>query len=163
MVSASKFYSTQSKASLHEVREHASSHSKRNVVLLPPDSGNIDQDSDTENVPDNFTCDDNLFEPAGEFEIDDDSGSSDDHNNGVLVEASASKKRKPRDPVWKKSVMFSKQIPFSDFGKFENLHPELILKSPLELWKSFISEDFLELILQQTLLYARRDIKLSQF
>ena len=68
MISTSKFYAAKHKArytTLSEACGYASSHSSRNIVLLPPESGNVDQDSDTENVADNFTSDDNLFELAG--------------------------------------------------------------------------------------------------
>ena len=68
MISTSKFYAAKHKArytTLSEACGYASSHSSRNIVLLPPESDNVYQDSDTENVADNFTSDDNLLEPAG--------------------------------------------------------------------------------------------------
>ena len=80
MISANKFYGPKPKAkyaTLSEAWEYPISHRSWSIVLLPPESGNIDQESDTENVAEHFTNDDALFEPAGELEIDDSSCSSD--------------------------------------------------------------------------------------
>ena len=52
-----------------EKEEHY--YSSKNIIILPPASDNIDQDSDTENVPDNVNNDSSRFEPAGELEIGD--------------------------------------------------------------------------------------------
>ena len=82
MISASKFYGAKPKVrytTLSEACHYSSSHRSRSIVILPPESGNVDQESDTENVPENFTNDDALFEPAGELEVDDSSCSSDNN------------------------------------------------------------------------------------
>ena len=67
MISTSRFYAAQPKARYttpSEASDYASSHRSRNIVLLPHDSDNADQDSDIENVPENFPSDDTSFEPA---------------------------------------------------------------------------------------------------
>ena len=57
----------------------------------------------------------------------------------------------------KKLETFSKEVPSSVIDKFADLYLELIRKMPLDLWKSFVNNDFLELTLEQTLLCPRRD------
>ena len=83
MIFASTFYGAKLKAkyaTLSEAIDYPSSHRSRSIVLLPPESDNVDQESDTENVPEHFTNDDALFEPAGELEVDDSSCSSDNYS-----------------------------------------------------------------------------------
>ena len=63
----------------------------------------------------------------------------------------------------KKSETFSKDIPSSVIDRFADLHPELILKTPLDLWKRFVNDNFLEQTLEKTLLYARRDKNCPNF
>ena len=63
----------------------------------------------------------------------------------------------------KKLETFSKEVPSSVIDKFADLYLELILKMPLDLWKSFVNNDFLELTLEQTLLCARRDKNCLKF
>ena len=41
-----------------------------NIVILPLASAANDQESDTENVPEQFVDENRLFEPAGELEVD---------------------------------------------------------------------------------------------
>ena len=109
-----------------------------------------------------FTNDDALFETARELEVDDSSCYSDNDSESE-VEVPTSKRQKTCSPLWKISETFSKDITSSAIDKFADLHPELILKTPLGLWKSFVNEDFLEQTLEQTLLYARHDKNCPNF
>ena len=63
----------------------------------------------------------------------------------------------------KKSETFSKDIPSSVIDRFADLYRELILKTPLNLWKPFVNDDFLEQTLELTLLYVRRDKNCPNF
>ena len=65
-------------------------------------SGNIDQESDTENVPEHFENDDAFFKPAGELEVDNSSCTS--HNDSESeVEVPTPKRQKTCSQLWKKN------------------------------------------------------------
>ena len=113
---------------------------------------NINQENDTENVPIHFTNDDALFEPAGELEVDDSSSYSDSDSVSEM-----------KSPICKKLKTFSQEIPSSVIDKFAALYQLLILKLPLDLWKSCVNDDFLEQTLEQTLLYTRHDKNFPNF
>ena len=60
MISASKFYSSKNPSrytTLVGARSHAESRYIRNIVVLPPDSSNLDIASDTEEYPELFAED----------------------------------------------------------------------------------------------------------
>ena len=63
----------------------------------------------------------------------------------------------------KKSTNFMKYIPLVEIEKLAKQHPELVTKSPLQLWKEYITDDMLEKICENILLYARRDKINSKF
>ena len=56
-----------------------------------------------------------------------------------------------------------KYIPLVEIEKLANEHPELVTKSPSQLWKEYITDDMLEKICENILLYARRDKINSKF
>ena len=60
-------------------------------------------------------------------------------------------------PLWKNWTDFSKVIPSIEINKLANDYPELTLKSPFELWRDFMTDTLTQNILEQILLYARRD------
>ena len=68
-----------------------------------------------------------------------------------------SKKRKISIPLWKKHTDFSKVIPSIETNELANDYPELTLKSPFELRRDFMTDTLTQNILEQILLYARRD------
>ena len=65
-----------------------------------------------------------------------------------------SKKRKISTPLWKKCTDFSKVIQSIKINKLANDYPELTLKSPLELWRHFMTDTLTQNILEQILLYV---------
>ena len=74
MISARKFYSSKNPfrhTTLLDARSHAESSNIRKIAILPPDSGNLDIDSDIEEYYEQLNVKDALFEPAGELEIGD--------------------------------------------------------------------------------------------
>ena len=89
-----------------------------------------------------------MFEPPGELEVDNSSCSS-DNDSECEVEVSTSQRQKNYCPLWKKLETFSKEITSSVIDMFGDLYLELILKTPLDLWKFFVNNDFLEQILEQ--------------
>ena len=160
MISASKFYSRPKAkpryTTLVKAQDYALSRNCRNIVILPPKSATIDQDSDTENIPEKFVDEDAMFEPAGELEVDCSSSESEDDVTDNQT-TNNSKKRKISTPLWKKRTDFSKVIPSIEINKLANDYPELTLKSPFELWRDFMTDTLTQNILEQILLYARRD------
>lgn len=61
------------------------------------------------------------------------------------------------------STNFIKSIPSVEIEKLENEHPELVTKSSFQLWEEYITDDLLEKICENILLYARRDEDNSKF
>ena len=52
-----------------------------------------------------------------------------------------------------KDTIFRKHIPLKKKNsKLASIHEELVLKSPFDLWKCFICDDFIKIRLEQTLL-----------
>ena len=75
MFSTTSFYGKGRKfTTLSQASEFTESHNSRNIVILPPENGNTATDSDIEDINED---DDELFEPAGELEVDEDSEDSD--------------------------------------------------------------------------------------
>ena len=64
---------------------------------------------------------------------------------------------------WKQSETFSQEIPASDLSMLADDHPELICKTPLELFETFIDDDMFEYLKQQFELYAKRDKNVPDF
>ena len=112
----------------------------------------IDQDSDTENITEKFVDKDAIFE----LEVDCTSSESEDDVTDNQT-TNNSKKRKISTPLWKKRTDFSKVIPSIEINKLAHDYPELTLKSPSELWRDFMTDTLTQNILEQILLYARRD------
>lgn len=63
----------------------------------------------------------------------------------------------------KKSTNFIKGIPPVESENLAKEHAELVTKSPFQLWKEYITDDLLERICENILLYARHNIKSFQF
>ena len=121
-----------------------------------------------------MTNDDAIFETAGEAEVElDDSNDSDvespEQSDEEVVCQSKCKRRKKSAEVknkvevkelkkWKKNVKFKKPLSQeSQPDSIANSHQELIVMSPFELWKQIFDERILDLLFQQTVLYATRD------
>ena len=54
------------------------------------------------------------------------------------------KKYEKTTPTWKKSTNFIMVIALVEIEKIENEYPELVTKSPFQLWKEYITHDLLE-------------------
>ena len=135
MIKASKFYSSRAIpksrcTALIEAQDQATPHISKNIVILPPASAANYQESDTENVPEQFVDGGRLFEPAGELEVD--YSTSVDSEEDISVLEPPSKKCQKSTPTWKKSTNFIKDIPIVII--------ESITKSPFQLWKEYITD-----------------------
>ena len=143
MIKASKFYSSratpkQRYITLNEAQDQATSHWSKNIVILPFASAANDQESDTENVPEQFVDQYRLFEPAGELKVEYSSSRESEKDISVLE---PSKKCQKTKPAWKQSTNFIKDIPLVEIEKLANEHPEVVTKSPFQLWKEYITDD----------------------
>jgi hypothetical protein len=128
---------------------------------MPPSSGNQQQDSDVEDIPDELD-DDELFEPAGELEVDIE-GESDASSESSDDAPPPAKRKRASKPAWVKGTNFDSDISTSPIENFANSHPDLISKSPYELWEHFISDQLISDIVEQTTLYAKRDKNCQHF
>ena len=85
------------------VVEHITQNNSKNIIFLPPASGNTNEDSDTENIPDNFDNDHVIVEPGAELEVDDFVNSSSETEEDDRQTPSKSRKR--LTPKWKKDTI----------------------------------------------------------
>ena len=117
IISARKLYlatSTSRLTTLNNVAEHIAGNSTKNITILPPASGDTDQDCDTENISDNFDNDDAIFESFGELEFDD------FVNSSTKTEEEADRptsynRRKHSTPKWKRILFLEKKSLFKKF------------------------------------------------
>ena len=116
----------------------------RNVTVLPPTSGDLAVDSDEELVPTSEK--DPPAEVAGEVELDiSGSDSSDDEcSNQSNIR-------------WRKSTQFSVPLEAATLPDNISNFEELCNLSQFDLWRKFFSEDMVDMIKEQTELYAKRD------
>ena len=121
----------------------------RNVVVLPPDSGDQEVDSDVEDANDVMSSDEEVFEPAGELEVDDSEDSDDDE-----VEPPA---KSSRTTGWRKKFQFRRNLCSDPLKKLVELFPDLTELSPYQLWGCIFNPSILDTIVDQTNLHARRD------
>ena len=151
MISPSNFYGKSSRfTTLDEVQWHSEIENSRNIVILPPEAGNNAIDSDVEDLPDQLD-DDTAFEPAGELEVEGDSDSDTD------IEADPVKNVKKGAYSWKKKSVFDTEIAHEENFMLADKFPELLLFSPLDLWKLFIPDSLIDEIVVQTKLYGNRE------
>ena len=122
---------------LHEAIAHAQSKKATKVVLLPPQSGNQEMDSDVENIADELPNQEDkfeLFEPAGEMEIEDEVEESDDDKEEEVIHP---KRRKHShghpDSKWKQTTTFFKELPSESLENFADNHQHLLGNSPFDL------------------------------
>ena len=73
------------------------------------------------------------------------------------------KKFQKTAPTWKKSANSIKDIPLIEIEKLPKENPEFVTKCPFQLWKEYITDNLLEKICENILLYARRDKNNSKF
>ena len=117
IISARKLYlatSTSRLTTLNNVAEHIAGNNTKNITILPPASGDTDQDCDTENISDNFDNGDAIFESFGELEFDD------FVNSSTKTEEEADRptsynRRKHSTPKWKRILFLEKKSLFKKF------------------------------------------------
>ena len=120
-------------------------------------------DSDVENIPDELPNQEDefeLFEPAGEMEIEDEVEESDDDKEEVVSQSKRQKHSHGHpDSKWKQTTTFFKELPSESLKNFADNHQHLLGKSPFDLWKLYFSDDLLTTLVTQNNLhvYARRD------
>lgn len=122
------------------VEEALANERAREIILLPPDSGDQNIDSDVEE-------DCNLAEPAGEVEV---VGVSSDEEENEWVTG---------DIRWRKAFTsaFEQNIPCEVAEPLHHTYPALVGKTPMELWRLIWDNELMCHIYEQTHLYAARD------
>ena len=131
-----------------DARSHA-----RNVVVLPPVSGDQAVDSDVEDVDDILDSDEEAFEPAGELEVESES----DDEEQQPEEPAPKRPNAPRGGQWRKHSAFTTVLVSEDCNPVLVEYPELALESEFSLWQDFCTLDLITAIADQTNLYANRD------
>ena len=149
---------------LEEVDSH---HDPQSIIILPPTSGDTALDSDVEYVPESLRNDDAVFETAGEAEVEyyqsSDSGaeSSDQSDDEVVARPAKQLKKSPGSKAsinWKKKSTFIEPLQHgSQPTNIADSHQELVVMSPFQLWQQIFDEPMMDLVVEQTILYATRD------
>lgn len=83
-------------------------------------------------------------------------------NDDASTSFSTSKTKKQKGkssskPKWEKRDTFDNSLDSHMPNKFGNRHPELITKSPVELFEIIFNDHIMSNLVQQSLLYAKRD------
>ena len=160
-MAASSFYSDHSSRRtrrfvtfLHPYERAADDRSHaRNVVIIPPVSGDQAVDSDGEDVDDILDSDEEAFEPAGELEVESES----DDEEQQPEEPAPKRPNAPRGGQWRKRSGFTTVLVSEDCNPVLVEYPELALESEFSLWQDFCTLDLITAIADQTNLYANRD------
>ena len=136
------------------------------IVVLPPDTGdNGDAETDLEDVVDDGNDEEgceNGFEAAGEYELLYD-GDGEEDDSSANAEPSAKRSRSGCTPTsaggrWRKMSSFDEELPAADFASpLANHFPDLISKSPFELWTEIFPTGLADMVVEQTNLYASLD------
>ena len=121
-----------------------------NVVVLPPKAGDSgSQESDVEDVADSM---EEIFEPAGELEVEEDF-ECDEESDLALPST-----RKKGFLKWEKSYNFDKTISIDDDSSIlRDCIFNLKGSSPFEIWRFLFTEEMIDQIVCQTNLYGNRD------
>ena len=119
---------------LAEAQEEAENRTVWNIIVLPPNSGDQNVDSDVEEKDDIVSSDDELYEPAGELEIDVSGSSDSDGEASQPVGVSSGKKSASSRSGWRKKTELTSDMQESLLENLENTHPELAGLSPYEIW-----------------------------
>ena len=120
------------------IAEAEAANNPRSIVILPPDHGDQSTPSDEED-----SDMDELFEVAGEVELDCDDDSSVD--NEPISEESHSQHQ------------FSRSKTLPAFQDAEDLRPDVNEYSPFKIGSLIFDNEIIQLICDQSLLYAHRD------
>ena len=110
------------------------------VALLPPASGDQDVVSEEEEENDIFV------EPAGEVEMFE-----------SLSEDEEEKEYKSNKRWTKNSSAFQGMSEAESAVNMEEKYPLMVDKTPNEIWRLYFNEKIIKLIIERSLLYARRD------
>jgi hypothetical protein len=147
---------------LDDIQEHQYDAS---VVVLPPEAGDNGADSDIEQTDENQLNEEYLHEPAGEVElfINESGDASDDDTSDDEPLSKKSKNKEKEKPKWKKNEKFDHSIVDKDLESLSERYPLLGKREPIDIWNLLMDQSILELIVQQSKLYAHRDKNFPEF
>jgi DNA excision repair protein ERCC-6 len=127
--------------------------SVRNLIILPPDTGDRQCPTDEEDFGDDPE-DVEMVEVAGEVEVEHEEAQDSEDDEDDAEEASR----------WRKHTLFDHQWPPADpFIPLDERYPVMATKSEFEVWCEIFDNEILQLIREQSLLYAHRDKVLPLF
>ena len=145
IISASKFYSSKNPSrytTLLDARSDTEASNLINTVILPPNSSNLDIDSNIDEYSEQLNVETALFESAGRL-VNEESKRKNCSDNGIM------RPQKPRNdnPRRRKSYTFSKEIPTTRTSNLCYTLPCLITKRLFDLRSSFIGINLWEILL----------------
>lgn len=147
------------------------------ICILPPDDG---RQSETEDILEDNLQPEEPGDVCGEIEVfsGEDSeplaATATDTAAGVATSAGAKRRKRGSHPQkakkskvisnkWTKRETYDSIIAEGVLQAVANTNPELIVKSPMELFELIWNHEIMSLIVEQSELYARRDLNQSTF
>ena len=122
------------------------------IVIIPPESGDRDVDSDVEDSNDEQLDQTNLpSDVAGQLEVHHEQSDSDEEETPPVL---AKKRQKVDPPKWKKIDRVALPSSPSPLGKVGEEH---ITKDEFDIFRLFFTDDMISNLVDQTILYAQRD------
>src|ERR1700761_9590694 len=135
--------------------ESRSSNQVTSIVILPPTAGDMNVDSDTEDLPESLDTDE-IFETAREVELEKDVTSASDEDVSEGEDEPRAKKGKQARSKWRKDDVLKNALTEEEMVKLRDSFPLLINTSPFKIWQTLFDTGIVENIVQQTELYAHR-------
>ena len=150
---------------LLEAGEEAAAAGSRahDVVVLPPESGDKEVDSDVEDVDDMMESDEDAVEPAGELELEESCSESESDNQDGSDDDVEPPPKRPMSGQWRKRTTFTEDLDSEELTPILIEYPELDGLTQFLLWQKFCPPEVIDEIVHQTELYANRDKNMPNF
>lgn len=134
------------------------------IVILPPESGELDTCSDEEGNDDDGDRTSTFPEPTGRIEVAVEEESL-EHAELCPSSSKKSKMTTKMPPVqWvKNEKFFTSKLSSAPVPQLEHEHSKLKDMTPYRLWKTIFNNEVLDLLVSQTNLYANREKNNRQF
>lgn len=140
----------------------AASSRARDIVVLPPDSGDKDVDTDIEDGDEIMESEEDPFEPAGELELEESCSGSDSECDSASEDDELPAKR-PMSGQWRKRTTFTDELDGEELTPILAEYPELDGLSEFEIWQKICPPELIDEVIQQTKLFANRDKNMANF
>lgn len=148
---------------LQEACERATCSTRQvDIIVLPPST--VDAISDEEMIDeDDLQSSDLPRDVPGRVGVqfhDDDT----DDEEPLSTCSPANKRSKPADdpvPMWGKKINYEKEIPALSPDQLSDVHPELVNKTPYEIFKLYFDKELVDMIVRETVRYAGQKNKFN--